>query len=92
MSWRDISLTWPCYQTHDGPRSSRVWASLMARAGRVVELCVALDGRFESRTVQLERVRQRQAVYALRATLCHKRSLTGKIDRRTLQPVSKLNG
>jgi hypothetical protein len=18
MSWRDISLTWPCYQTHDG--------------------------------------------------------------------------
>jgi hypothetical protein len=18
MSWRDVSLTWPCYQTHDG--------------------------------------------------------------------------
>jgi len=30
MSWRDISLTWPCYQTHDG--SSRVSPSLVARA------------------------------------------------------------
>jgi hypothetical protein len=33
MSWRDISLTWLCYQTHDGATILSGVASLVARAG-----------------------------------------------------------
>jgi hypothetical protein len=32
MSWRDISLTWLCYQMHDGATILSGVASLVARA------------------------------------------------------------